>query len=186
MQNSLLNLYVLLLPIPIFYRVQVPFRRKMQICCMFAIGGAAVVLGFIRMHSLKIINSGTDTSTAVGETMIVGALGMSLAVVAHNLPSLRMFWKHVSKGRPKAKGKPQPPFDIRPRKLPSTSLLGTDGTVYEVNEFLSPEHPSASMTGLVDRPLPPLPAVARQARYPIVNDDFGSRARTPPHVAWPA
>ncbi|KAJ4332778.1 hypothetical protein N0V87_008136 [Didymella glomerata] len=85
--NSLLNLYVFILPIPIFYRVQVPLRRKLHICCMFTVGGAAVALGFIRMHSLQTINSGTDTSKAVGETMIVGALGMSLAAIAHNLPS---------------------------------------------------------------------------------------------------
>ena len=162
-----------------------PLRRKMHICCMFTIGGAAVALGFIRMHSLKIINSGTDTSKAVGETMIVGALGMSLAAVAHDLPSLRVFWKHVSKRRPKAKSTPQPPFNSRPRKLPSTSLLGIDGTVYDVSSFLRPVHPFASKTSLADRPLPTLPAVARQVRYPIVNDEFGSRPRTPPRVAWP-
>ncbi|KAF3044322.1 hypothetical protein E8E12_007750 [Didymella heteroderae] len=120
-QNSLLNLYVLVLPMPIFYRVQVPFRRKMHICCMFTIGGAAVALGFIRMHSLQIISSGTDTSRAVGETMIVGALGMSLAAVAHNLPSLQVFWKHVSKNRSKGKVTSQPPFNTRIRKLPSAS-----------------------------------------------------------------
>ena len=181
----MLNLYVLLLPIPIFYRVQVPLRRKMHICCMFAIGGAAVTLGFIRMHSLKIINSGTDTSKAVGETMIVGALGMSLAAVAHNLPSLRVFWKHIPKRRLKVKSTSQPPFNTRPRKLPSTSLLGTDGTVYDVASFSRPVYPSASKTSLVDRPLPTLPAGARPPRYPVVNEDFGSGPRTPPSVAWP-
>jgi hypothetical protein len=152
---------------------------------MFTVGGAAVALGFIRMHSLQTINSGTDTSKAVGETMIMGALGMSLAAIAHNLPSVRVFWEHISKRRLKAKGNSQLPFDTRPRKLPSTSLLGTNGTVYNVSSFLRPVHPPASKTSLVDRPLPILPAGARQARYPIVNDDFGSRPRTPPSVAWP-
>lgn len=181
----MLNLYVLVLPVPIFYRVQVPFHRKMHICSMFGIGGAAVALGFIRMHSLQIINSGTNTSKAVAETMIVGALGMSLAAVAHNLPSLRVVWRHISLHRSKAKNTSQTPFHPRQRKLPSTSLLGTDGTVYDISSFTRPVQPPASVTNFVERPLPTLPAGTRQARYPSVNDDFGSRPRTPPSVVWP-
>lgn len=171
----MMNVYVLVVPVPVFYRLQVPLRRKMHVCCVFGVGGAAVMLGFIRLHSLAVINSGTDTSRAVGETMIVGALGMSLAAVAHNLPSLRVFWKHVSQRREKARTS----FDTRPRKLPSTSLLGTDGTVYDVAGFSRPMH---TKTSLMDRPLPILPA---GKRYPIVNEDFGTRPRTPPRVAWP-
>ncbi|KAF1931427.1 uncharacterized protein M421DRAFT_56495, partial [Didymella exigua CBS 183.55] len=185
--NSLLNLYVLVLPIPIFYSVQVPLRRKLHICCMFTIGGVAVALSFIRMHSTKTLNSGTDTSKAVGEIMIIGALGMSLAAFAHNLPSLRVFWKHISKSRSKARDASQLPFATRPRgKLPSTALLGTDSIVYEVDGLSRPMQHTASATSLVDRPLPALPAVTRHARYPTVNSDFGSRPRTPPRVAWPA
>lgn len=171
MQNSLLNLYVLVLPVPVFYSVQVPLRRKVHICCMFTIGGAAVALGFVRMHSLKALDSGTETSRAVGEMMIVGALGMSLAAIAHNIPSLRIYWKHVSASRAR-----RCRFDSTPRGgLPSTALLGTDGTVYGVA--------STQSAGLVSRPLPALPVAARH-RYPAVGESFGVRPRTPPSVAW--
>ncbi|KAF1352735.1 hypothetical protein EJ07DRAFT_35695, partial [Lizonia empirigonia] len=90
--NALLNLYVLILPLPIIYSIQTPIRRKVFICCVFATGGAAVMLGFIRLHSLHILISNTNMSRGVGETMIEGALGMSLAALAHNLPSVRLFW----------------------------------------------------------------------------------------------
>ena len=168
---------------PTFYSIQLPIRRKVHICCMFTVGGAAVTLGFVRMRSLRILNSGTNTSDAVGEMMIVGALGMSLAAIAHNLPSMRVFWTHISNSRSKAQGMWQRPCAIKSKdELQSITMYGLHSAVYGLGSFQRPMLPAVSVTSLVDRPLPALPNGARQPRYPIVNDDFGLRPRTPPSI----
>lgn len=166
--------------------MQVPLRRKVHICCMFTIGGVAVALGFIRMHSLRILSSGVNTSKAVGETMIVGALGMSLAAIAYNLPSLRVLWKHMSSSRSRAKSPSRRSYDPRSRdKTLTAATHGPGRASRRVGSLSRTMQSTASATRLVDRPYPQLPTAARQARYPTVNDGFGMRPRTPPSPAWP-
>ncbi|KAJ8107948.1 hypothetical protein OPT61_g8517 [Boeremia exigua] len=173
--NSLLNLYVLILPMPTFYSIQLPTRRKIHICCMFTIGGVAVALGFIRIRSLRTINIGRGTPATVGEMMILGALGMSLAAIAHNLPSLIVLWGHIANSRPTTRRRL---CNVKARgKLQGTTMYGFEAAVCGINRLPRRTLSTASVTRLVDRPLPALPV---EARYPVVNDGFGSQPRTPP------
>ena len=172
------------MPLPIFYSIQLPTRRKLYICCVYGIGGAAVTLGFIRMHALHVLNTNTMTFEAVGEMMIEGALGMSLAAIAHNLPAMRVFWKHVSNFRSEAKRTSYRPCDTEPRdKLPLRATYGLNSTMYGNGSFSRPTRPAMSAASLADRSLSALPDGRILPRYPAVDVDFASRPRTPPLVA---
>ncbi len=151
---------------------------------MFAIGGAAVALGFIRIHSSRALNTGIEMSNNVGEMMIIASLGMSLAAIAHNLPSMRVFWNHVSKSLSPAKHASQRLCQVKARdKLQDSTTYDPKSVDYGDGNFSRPYVRTMSTTNLVDRPLPALPNTAATPRYPLVNDDFGSRPRTPPYIA---
>lgn len=92
MQNTLLDIYVFLLPIPTLWKLQMPLRRKVAIISVFAFGGAAVIMGLIRFHSLIAVQSLFSTSRGVGELAIAAALELNLATIAVNLPALRSIW----------------------------------------------------------------------------------------------
>jgi hypothetical protein len=142
MQNAVLNLYVLLLPVPTLCSVQMAPRRKIFIACVLSIGGAAVLLGFVRIHSLRILNTNTDTSKGVGEMMIVAALGMSLAAIAHNLPSIRVLWRHISKHPSKRKDTSVSSSSISSRNRRQTN------TTYRLKQPTIPKMSLAERGGL--------------------------------------
>jgi hypothetical protein len=147
---------------------------------MFAIGGAAVLLGFIHFRSLHVIMSGTDTSKAIGETMIISSLAMSLAVVALNLPSMRILWHHLSESHNEASDASQRSCEVRTGDIrKETYTYISHSPVYETGSLSSPTLPLASATGPMIRSSPALMDKTGRSRFPTINEDFGSRPRTP-------
>ncbi|KAF2830397.1 hypothetical protein CC86DRAFT_261262, partial [Ophiobolus disseminans] len=90
--NVLLDIYVFTLPIPILVKLQMPTRKKIAVISVFAFGGASVIMGAIRFHTLLALLSYPKTSHGFGETIIVIALELNLAAIAVNLPAVRSFW----------------------------------------------------------------------------------------------
>ncbi|KZM28499.1 uncharacterized protein EKO05_0006000 [Ascochyta rabiei] len=186
--NALLNLYVLVLPLPMFWSIQMPTRRKIYIFCLLTTGTAAVALGFIRIDSLRRLTTNIDTSAAVGEMMIVAALGMSLAAITHNLPSMRIFWRHVSKSRSNVRDTSYRPCNINSRdKLQATTTYWLGSAVSGLEGSLRHIQPTVSVTSPTDRPLPAVLMTTydgspNQLRYPVVDLEFGMRPRTPPRI----
>ncbi|KAF2853039.1 hypothetical protein T440DRAFT_497058 [Plenodomus tracheiphilus IPT5] len=74
------DIFIFVLPIPI------------GVISVFAFGGAAVIMGLIRFHSLIAVQSLFHTSSGIGEIIIVAALELNLAIIAVNLPAIRSIW----------------------------------------------------------------------------------------------
>ena len=157
-----------------------PIRRKLYICCMLAIGGGAVLLGFVHFHSLRVLISGKNTSKAIGETMIVSSLGMCLAVIALNLPSMRIIWHHVLESHNGTINASQRSCELGPGDIrKQTSTYISHSPYYENGSLSSPMLPLASATGPMVQPSPALMDKTGRSRFPTVNGEFGSRPRTP-------
>jgi len=102
--NTLLDFYVFVLPIPTLWKLQMPFRRKLAVISVFAFGGAAVIMGLIRFHSLVAVQSLFETSRGIGEIIIVAALELNLATIAVNLPAIRSIWIRNSSNQSTSRG----------------------------------------------------------------------------------
>jgi hypothetical protein len=76
-----------------------PLRKKIAVISVFAFGGASVIMGAIRFHTLLALLSYFTTSHGFGETIIVTALELNLAIIAVNLPSRRSLWVKKSNDR---------------------------------------------------------------------------------------
>jgi hypothetical protein len=149
---------------------------------MLTIGGAAVLLSIMHLHALRIIMSGKNTSKAIGEIMILSSLGMSLAVIALNFPSMRIFWHHVLGSHDETIDASQRSYELRTgdvRKQTSTCI--SHSPVYGTGSLASPILPVASAASPMVRSSPALLEKTGRTRFPIVNDEFGSRPRTPPN-----
>ncbi|KAI8935591.1 hypothetical protein NX059_008158 [Plenodomus lindquistii] len=97
--NTLLDIYVFVLPIPTLWNLQMPRRKKIAIMSVFAFGAGAVIMGLIRFHSLIALQRIFGTTSAIGEIMITAALELNLATIAVNLPSIRSIWVKKSAER---------------------------------------------------------------------------------------
>lgn len=76
-----------------------PLRKKIAVISVFAFGGASVIMGGMRFHTLLALLSYTKTSQGFGETIIVIAFELNLAVIAVNLPAMRSLWVANSNDR---------------------------------------------------------------------------------------
>jgi hypothetical protein len=76
-----------------------PLRKKLAVISVFAFGGASVIMGAIRFHTLLALLSYFNTSHGFGETIVVIALELNLAIIAVNLPSMRFLWVKKSNDR---------------------------------------------------------------------------------------
>jgi hypothetical protein len=124
--------------------------------------------------------SGTDTSIAIGETMIISSLAMSLAVVALNLPSMRILWHHLSESHNEASDASQRSCEVRTGDIrKETYTYISHSPVYETGSLSSPILPLASATSPMIRSSPALMDKTGRSRFPTINEDFGSRPRTP-------
>jgi hypothetical protein len=160
-----------------------PTRRKLYIYCMLTIGGAAVLLSIMHLHALRIIMSGKNTSKAIGEIMILSSLGMSLAVIALNFPSMRIFWHHVLGSHDETIDASQRSYELRTgdvRKQTSTCI--SHSPVYGTGSLASPILPVASAASPMVRSSPALLEKTGRTRFPTVSNKFGSRTRTPPNL----
>lgn len=98
-KNVLLDFYVFFLPIPILAKLKMPRRKKIAVISVFAFGGASVIMGAIRFHTLLALLSYTKTSHGFGETIIVIAFELNLATIAMNMPAIRSLWVKKNKDR---------------------------------------------------------------------------------------
>jgi hypothetical protein len=147
---------------------------------MLTIGGAAILLSIVHLHSLRLIMSGRNTSKAVGEIMILSSLGMSLAVIALNLPSMRIFWHHVLGSHNGTIDVSQRSCELRAGDIrKQTATYISHSPVYETGSLSSPMLPEASAARLMVQSSPALLEKTGRTRFSTVSDEFGSRPRTP-------
>ena len=136
-QNVLLDIYVFILPIPILAKLQMPTRKKIAVISVFAFGGASVIMGAIRFHTLLALLSLFNTSHGFGETIIVIALELNLATIAVNLPAVRTIWVRKSNDRKTQTGYTG---DYGTTKRQTTNGLGTGRirTTHELSQISRP------------------------------------------------
>lgn len=73
-------------------------RRKVAVLSVISFGASAVLVACLRLIPLFELNSSPDTSYVLGKMVIVAAVEIQLAIIAVNLPSLKVLWNKVTGG----------------------------------------------------------------------------------------
>ncbi|KAJ4286970.1 hypothetical protein N0V90_012850 [Kalmusia sp. IMI 367209] len=87
--NTLLDIYILLLPIHSVWKLRMPLRKKIAILSVFTFGIFTLIVSFVRFYVLVSLNSAVNTSDGVGQMLIVAALEFNFALLALNLPATK-------------------------------------------------------------------------------------------------
>ncbi|KAL8824949.1 MAG: hypothetical protein Q9191_004706 [Dirinaria sp. TL-2023a] len=99
--NLVIDLNILLLPVPLVLALQISRRKKMQILMIFASGIAAFSAIVAFVVEVQILNP--DDVTFSGTILALLILGeVSLGIICSSLPVLPAFYKHIFKSARKA------------------------------------------------------------------------------------
>ncbi|GAW19438.1 hypothetical protein ANO14919_089250 [Xylariales sp. No.14919] len=87
--NIFVDVFVLGLPIPQVLKLQMPPRRKWQVCALFLLGSLACICSIIRVYFLTEYVNTADVTWAFGPLFISLCAETSIAILCACLPSLR-------------------------------------------------------------------------------------------------
>ncbi|KAH8203628.1 hypothetical protein TruAng_002158 [Truncatella angustata] len=90
--NIIADVTILILPIPTVLKLQMSKRRKIAVISVISFGGSAVVVAACRFFILYELGHDPDTSYVLGKMVIVAGFEIQLAVIAVNLPSMKVLW----------------------------------------------------------------------------------------------
>ncbi|KAH7111800.1 hypothetical protein B0J11DRAFT_190415 [Dendryphion nanum] len=97
--NILEDFYILILPIPTIWSLQMSVRRRIAVLLVIGFGACSALIACFRLIPLFELNSSLDFSYILGKLVITAALEIQFAVVAVSLPSLKALWLQVAGGR---------------------------------------------------------------------------------------
>ncbi|KXT08850.1 hypothetical protein AC579_1482, partial [Pseudocercospora musae] len=94
--NAATDVILLVMPIPMVSKLQVPARQKIGLLAMFAIGSLTLVTSLVRLSLLPPMVSATDVTYAISTPAIWICIEANLVVICGCLPILRLFFRHVA------------------------------------------------------------------------------------------
>ncbi|KAL4931605.1 PTH11-like integral membrane protein [Aspergillus undulatus] len=87
--NIATDLALLVLPMPLISQLHLPWRQKIALLAVFALGGLVVVTSILRLSSLRTVAKSTDTSWSNVAAAYWTAAECNVAIICACLPFLR-------------------------------------------------------------------------------------------------
>ncbi|KAF2704977.1 hypothetical protein K504DRAFT_449041 [Pleomassaria siparia CBS 279.74] len=87
--NILLDLMVILLPMPVVRNLNLAKRQKWLLMGLFALGGVVCIMSIIRLHSLLIMATSTDPSWDNATAVTFSIVELNVALMSACLPTLK-------------------------------------------------------------------------------------------------
>ncbi|KAM6512932.1 hypothetical protein FSOLCH5_010624 [Fusarium solani] len=90
------DLLLLVMPMPMIMRLQMPPRQKAGLVLLFGIGSATLVTSVVRLILLMPILTTTDTTWVISSAVVWIYVEANLLVICASLTTLRRFFIHVA------------------------------------------------------------------------------------------
>jgi len=88
--HAALRLILCVVPIPYFWKLQLPVRQKMMASCLFFLGGFACVASIVRLTFLHLLNGDyIDVTYNVTSSLLWTLAECTIGIICVSLPSLR-------------------------------------------------------------------------------------------------
>ncbi|KAF2123687.1 hypothetical protein P153DRAFT_303557 [Dothidotthia symphoricarpi CBS 119687] len=94
--NMITDILILVLPIPMIVRLQMPKVQKAGLICIFGVGSATCVTSGIRLSLLFPMLKNPDVPWAVVTPGIWILIESNLIIITGCLPTMRLFFRHVA------------------------------------------------------------------------------------------
>ncbi|KAJ5040863.1 uncharacterized protein L3040_005422 [Drepanopeziza brunnea f. sp. 'multigermtubi'] len=90
--NIFMDIVILVLPIKPLWMVQLSLRKRLQLLSIISLGGIVVVISVLRLTVLLEFQKFTDFTHSLGKIIIVSCIELEVAIMAANVPSLKIFF----------------------------------------------------------------------------------------------
>ncbi|KAH7122366.1 hypothetical protein B0J11DRAFT_569185 [Dendryphion nanum] len=129
--NIVQDVLILLLPMPVLRKLEIPTAQKKALMLVFALGGLVCVISIIRLQSLVAISNSVDPTFDNMNAAILSAVETNVAIVTACLPFFRPFLSWVM-----------------PRQFPSPSSRYAQLDEEQPSEMLALEDQQASIAAI--------------------------------------
>lgn len=117
------DVFILILPLPIVFSLQMSAKRRMTVLAVVTTGGSAVLVCGLRGIVLVEASTSPDFTFTLGKLLVMLNIELQVAIIAANMPSLKSFytcWRQQMLGPGQAIGAES--LDTRSRRIPSKSM----------------------------------------------------------------
>ncbi|KUJ21600.1 uncharacterized protein LY89DRAFT_378431 [Mollisia scopiformis] len=87
--SIVLNLIILLLPIPTLWKLELSIKRKVNVLVMFSVGSGVIVFSLLRLPSLRKLKGSSDISYDQAPIIVFSHLELSFGIICACLPACR-------------------------------------------------------------------------------------------------
>ncbi|KAL0938517.1 uncharacterized protein CTRU02_205127 [Colletotrichum truncatum] len=84
------------LPVPIVVKLQIPFRQKIGLFVIFAVGSLTVITSIIRVSLLPSMLNTTDETWTIAYVILWVIIEANLFIMCAAFPTLRKFFRHIA------------------------------------------------------------------------------------------
>lgn len=92
------DIIILVLPIHTIWKLNMSRRKKISVTAVIAFGGSSVIVAACRFIVLAQLAVTTDLSYVLGHMVIVAAVEVELAIIAVNMPSMKVLFSRRNNG----------------------------------------------------------------------------------------
>ncbi|KAF5709794.1 pth11-like integral membrane [Fusarium globosum] len=96
--NMINDFYILLIPIPHIFRLQMSLRKRIGVAGILLLGGFVCAASVVRIHFLAELSNTNDVTRAMGPVFIWSDLEPCIAIVSACLPHLAPL-RHIVRGK---------------------------------------------------------------------------------------
>lgn len=91
-QNMTTDLFILVLPLPVIWTLQMTLKRRLAVLCVITTGGSAVLTSGLRAIILFEFATSPDFTWSLGKMVIISNVEMQVGIIAANMPSMKAFY----------------------------------------------------------------------------------------------
>lgn len=92
------DVIILVLPLHTVWRLHMSRRKKISVTAVIAFGGSSVIVAACRFIVLAQLATTTDIPYVLGHMIIVAAIEIQLAIIAVNMPSMKVLFTRLGSG----------------------------------------------------------------------------------------
>ncbi|PYH91740.1 hypothetical protein BO71DRAFT_39817 [Aspergillus ellipticus CBS 707.79] len=93
--NVTTDVIILLVPIPIVWRLHMRTTQKLLVCSIFMLGGFVCVASLIRIYYMTFLSKSVDITWIMGDVFIWSSVGPCVGIVCACLPTLQPLLRHI-------------------------------------------------------------------------------------------
>ncbi|KAF2715753.1 hypothetical protein K504DRAFT_511193 [Pleomassaria siparia CBS 279.74] len=181
--NMIIDIILLLLPIPMVVNLQMSRSKKISLLAIFGVGSFTVITSGVRLVLLRPMLKNPDSSWVITYPGIWSLVECSLVIVTGAMPTMRKFLRHVAPsllGESSATDRSHKSGSLGPSKRSNTELqtIGTKASRKQYGRMEGDDDlHSLGSDGNSETALEPTIGILQTRAVDVTSEEVGSRGK---------